>query len=360
MMDKNARDLFGYVEKLREALANPHLAEFDAVPLDEAKKAALKVAICLGYCRLFGLDPGEDDGILPVPEALGAVEALQIVVQQTMEMVSEYPRLWDSSTCEQEAIDLTTDLLQSRMDIHAAQIAIAEANLEAHVFEEPGADQLDSAWKRCEDYIVQLDELLQSSEVVELLSTITATHLLDNWRALLVEPYSLALPWWLDGTLEQTAARVEAEALATIPGPEEWRRLRRAYVQRGRSLAAKLQQLPAPVAMAAATADVAQAETYMAQWSSPDEKYYARTFVPKVPLQGTLVEIQFVRAADEDVAWELAGKSMKLFGIEATISEEARVSFSLESLIEIARTKPQSELNLQVDGVAWEEWPLEE
>lgn len=31
-------------------------------------------------------------------------------------------------------------------------------------------------------------------------------------------------------------------------------------------------------------------------------RYYARTLVPKVPLQGTLVEIQFVRATDEDVA----------------------------------------------------------
>lgn len=91
---------------------------------------------------------------------------------------------------------------------------------------------------------------------------------------------------------------------------------------------------------------------------SPRGKYYARTLVPKVPLQGTLVEIQFVRATDEDVAWELAGKSVKLFGLEATISEEARVSFPLERLIEMAKTKPQSELNLQVDGVVWEEYPV--
>lgn len=87
-------------------------------------------------------------------------------------------------------------------------------------------------------------------------------------------------------------------------------------------------------------------------------RYYARTLVPKVPLQGTLVEIQFVRATDEDVARELAGKSVKLFGLKATISEEARVSFSMESLIEMAKTKPQSELNLQVDGVVWEEYPV--
>ena len=227
MTDNNNRDLFGYVEKLREALATPHLAEFDAVPSDEAKRAALRVAICLGYCRLFGLDPGEDDGVLPIPEALGAAEALQGLITETVEMTKEYPQRWDHAQCGQEELDLTTDLLQARMDIHAAQIAIAEANLEAMVFDEPGADQLDSAWKRCEDSIIKLDELLQSPEVVELLSTITASHLLDNWRALLVEPYSLALPWWLDGTLEQTAARVEAEALATMPGPEEWRRLRR-------------------------------------------------------------------------------------------------------------------------------------
>ena len=87
-------------------------------------------------------------------------------------------------------------------------------------------------------------------------------------------------------------------------------------------------------------------------------KYYARTLIPKVPLQGTLVEIQFVRATDADVARELAGKSVKLFGLEATISEAACVSFPLERLIEIAKTKPQSELNLQVDGVIWEEYPI--
>jgi len=219
--------MVGYVEKLRDALASPHLAEFDTIPTEQAKRAALKVAICLGYCRLFGLDPGEDDGVLPVPEAAGAAEALQGLVVETMEMAKEYPERWDHAQCGQEELDLTTDLLQARMDIHAAQIAIAEANLEAMVFDDPGADRLDSAWKRCEDSMIKLDELLQSPEVVELLSTITASHLLDNWRALLVEPYSLALPWWLDGTLEQTAARVEAEALATMPGPEEWRRLRR-------------------------------------------------------------------------------------------------------------------------------------
>ncbi|GIX01879.1 MAG: hypothetical protein KatS3mg112_0816 [Thermogutta sp.] len=63
-------DLYGYVDQLKEALADPALNEFDTgTPSPAAKEAAARVAIALGYCRVFGLDRGREDTTvtLPVP-----------------------------------------------------------------------------------------------------------------------------------------------------------------------------------------------------------------------------------------------------------------------------------------------------
>jgi len=47
------------------------------------------------------------------------------------------------------------------------------------------------------------EELLRHKD---FLSVAAGTELLANWRRLLVEPYRLSLPWWLDGSLTLTAS----------------------------------------------------------------------------------------------------------------------------------------------------------
>lgn len=215
-MDKqDFRDVFGYVEQLRESLADPVLDEFDDNPSAEAKQAALRVATNLGYCRLFGIEAGEADGILPVAEAIGAAEALANFLDESITQVTRYPEEWDN-TLGEEAEDLTIEILERRMDAWAAHVAISEAALWATVGRASGISYLLEARERYQAKLRQLDELMQTPEVIELLSTVTGTHVLENWRAQLVEPYSLSLPYWLDGTLEAVAKRVEREVLESL------------------------------------------------------------------------------------------------------------------------------------------------
>ena len=208
------RDLW-YVEELRESLADPLLDEFDTNPSPEAKQAALRVAVNLGYCRLFGIDAGEVDGIMPLAEALGAAEALADFVDESIAQVTRYPKEWDN-TLGEEAEDLTIGILDRRMDAWAAHVAVSEAALWATVGRASGISYLLEAQERYQEKLRQLDELMQTPEVLELLSTVTGTHVLENWRAQLVEPYSLSLPYWLDGTLEAVAKRVEEEVMESL------------------------------------------------------------------------------------------------------------------------------------------------
>ncbi|HVA46177.1 MAG TPA: hypothetical protein VNH11_07375 [Pirellulales bacterium] len=50
------------------------------------------------------------------------------------------------------------------------------------------------------------DEVAQSDEQMQLLSIATELPLLENWRKMVRGPFVETLPWWLDGTLERTAA----------------------------------------------------------------------------------------------------------------------------------------------------------
>lgn len=359
-MDKqDFRDIFGYVEQLRESLADPLLDEFDANPSAEAKQAALRVATNLGYCRLFGLEAGEADGILPVAEALGAAEALADFLDESITQVTRYPEEWDN-TLGEEAEDLTIEILERRMDAWAAHVAISEAALRATLEQEPGLPALLAAQERYQAKTRQLDAQMQTPEVLELLSTVIDTYILENWRALLAEPYSLSLPYWLDGTLEATAKRVEAEVMQSLPGPQAWRKLTSARAAAGRSVWDKLANLPPLLAVAAAIPDLAAVEYDKAQWNSPDKQYFACLFVPKRPSREATLRLVFGRTADQATATELAGKPVRLASIERTITDEGTIAFRLEDLIQAATTRPREELTLLVDGVAWAEAPLEE
>ena len=213
-------DIFGVLDRLCDALSDPHLDEFlsPIPPSRAAKRAALRVAIALGYCRLFGFNPPEADGVMPIPMAIGAAEAMVPFLDRCIANVIAYPEEWDDSLGE-EAEDLTIGILEQRMDAWAANTAIAEAALDGMVaeVEDPRLPELLAAQKRYEKRLHELDAWMCCQEVLELLSTATDLYTLDNWRAMLVEPYSLHLPYWLDGTLEEIAKQIQEEFEA-----EDW------------------------------------------------------------------------------------------------------------------------------------------
>jgi len=96
-------------------------------------------------------------------------------------------------------------------------VALGEASLSALIDEDPGAEELSEDVERLMNAIFDLDDEIKQQEILLLLSTLTGTELLENWRRNLVEPYASILPYWLDGTLEDAARYLEREFEATVP-----------------------------------------------------------------------------------------------------------------------------------------------
>jgi len=210
MSNVHREDVLGYVQQLREALAAKELEKFDSVPDEAAEHAAARVATALGYCRVFGLDAGEDEGVLPAPEALGATKALMREIQDLRRAVDTLPERWGNAPIgEEEAV--CVDVLMRRMDVWTASIALNEAALAAIFSRDPMAERLCLSLDALGEAVTSLDSLMKKEENLELLSTLVDTELLRNWKALLIKPYASRPPYWLDGTLETVAERIRRE-----------------------------------------------------------------------------------------------------------------------------------------------------
>jgi hypothetical protein len=348
-------DALGYLEQLRDALADPLLDEFDGQsPSDEAKQAAARLAVALGYCRLFGIDAGEDDGTLPVPEARGAIESLLQQIRELREQVRTLPERWDDAADGFEAESMCADILEQRMDLWAAMVALGEASLSALIDEDPGAEELSEGLERLMNAIFDLDDEIKQQEVLLLLSTLTETELLENWRRNLVEPYASILPYWLDGTLEDAAEYLKHEFEATVPRfgivkPE---------VRASQGIREVFQNLPQPLAVAADAQSLSDPFVLL-KWRSPDGQYLARLFVPKQPVIGQVVSFVLVKLqrdtpdGKELPASDLAGTSISLGGVVTQISADGSARMALDALVKAAHE--QEEFALRVGDAVWEE-----
>ncbi|MGQ9506211.1 MAG: hypothetical protein ACUVQG_13790 [Thermogutta sp.] len=342
-------DIFGYIDEYQRALCDPALEEFDGgSPSAEAKEAAARLAAALGFCRLFGLDPGEDDGTLPAPEALGAAEAVFQWVADVKEMVEELPRRWDEALDSIEADGLCADVLEGRMRIWAAEVALSEAALEAMNCADPLTDALNFKLDELASAVDELDRAIRVEEIMFLLSTLVGTALLENWRSMLVEPYSIVLPYWLDGTLEEFHRRSEelvrkSAAEFTVLMPR-----RVAAPQRSSDLIRNL----VPIAVAAdATSE--KPPVILLRWESPDGKYLAELPVPGTPLVGQKLVLKIMERESTNPATELAKTPVNLAGIEGILTEQAKMELAIEALKEAA--EQASELPLTVGGDRWNE-----
>jgi len=345
-------DALGYLEQLRDALADPFLDEFDGQsPSEEAKQAAARLAVALGYCRLFGIDAGEDDGTLPVPESRGAIESLLGQIHDLREQIQTLPERWDDAADGFEAESLCADVLEQRMDLWAAMVALGEASLSALIDEDPGAEELSEELETLMKAIFDLDDVIKQREILLLLSTLTETELLENWRRNLVEPYASTLPYWLDGTLEDAAQYLEREFEATVPRFKVVKPEVRAS-QRTREV---FKNLPQPLAVAA-DAQALPNPFILLKWRSPDGQYLARFFVPCPPVTGQMVRFNLVKLQPDGTelpASDLVGTFISLGGVVSQISADGSAHMDLDALVKAAHE--QKEFALRVGDSIWEE-----
>ncbi|GAB4139757.1 MAG: hypothetical protein Kow0040_28060 [Thermogutta sp.] len=344
MSNVHREDVLGYVHQLREALAAPELEKFDSVPDEAAEHAAAQVATALGYCRVFGLDAGEDEGVLPVPEALGAANALMREITNLRRAVDTLPEQWDNAPIgEEEAV--CVDIVVRRMDVWTASIALNEAALEAMFEGDPMAERLCQSLDALGEAVTSLDSLMKKEENLELLSTLVDTELLRNWRTLLVEPYASLPPYWLDGTLEETAERVrrELELFLSQTGVP-------ATAAGGRRSAASVIRDITPIALAADTPAPSD-PVVMLRWRSPSG-YVAVLPCPRKPFHGQKVKLTVYRP-DEEPANELAGARVDCAGIGGLLGPDARVEILLDDLLAFANRSES--LPLRINDELWEE-----
>lgn len=326
-------DPLGCRAALAEALAAPALEAFDAPAASspEAPAAAYQVAVALGRCRLFGVELGEADGVLPPGMALAAARYLSGLLPWLVEDARTLPERWDEQRTAAEAEELCLELLEARMETWAAYVALDEAFAESL---DPGdqpphshtanalAHILDDVPRRFDDF----DRAL--FEQIPLLATAANTELLNNWRALLAQPYREFLPWWLDGTLEQAAGQAYQQMIEELaayppaappvlePPPAVSRTLlafRKAFTPTAQ-LAAAVQEQPA---------------LQILRWDAPDSGYYA--FLPLPTATQSEVVLSFFTSTHEP-AIELANTEVRLDEVSSFIDAHGHARFSCEQL----------------------------
>jgi hypothetical protein len=346
-----------WIEELRLALGDPALAAFEAPqaasPGPEARQASYRLARALGYCRLFGIEPGELDGTLLGREAMTAVEELEHFLSEWTISARRFTDRWgEAGPLAQYAC--CAELLEARMDAWAVYLAIFEAHENSVAAREAEVATLTQSIDRMLDALEAFDEVLQQPDHLALLSILTGTQLLQNWRSLLATPYSEVLPWWLDGTLEEAGQRVEAATLATLPSPTAWRRRRESLqsIPLGRRHRADGVLAIQVVAMAADTA--AKMTGTKLKWSSPDGKSMARLTCPEWVLPAESIPLEFIQN-DYQSAMDLVGVSAWLAGINVIIDGEGIARFDLNRLQAVLRESEKS-LILEVgeERIEWQ------
>ena len=165
---------------------------------------AVEAAVACGMCRLSG--GFAPQVVFPTWLATAAAHWLVTQLDQATGEVRLLPEMFE--TCSgRQAEQHVASLLRIRMDAWAA--ALQFDDVMQHVADRSTRPALEAATEAFEVALERFDRSLAGHE--ESLSIITGTALLDELRDTLAPDYRDPLPWWLDGTLEAAADRIDTE-----------------------------------------------------------------------------------------------------------------------------------------------------
>jgi hypothetical protein len=314
--------------QLLAALSRPELHDVSATGQGNraALESAYQLALALGRCRIFGTNPGPDlDGTIPASLALAAARELLVLLEGWKEEANSLEQSWLACKDSFQTENLCMEILADRMDAWAAFIAIDESCSRKCEGNDAASEQFSEVIDTLTDSLEAFDDALAKHE--DLLSCVTETPLLENWRQELSTPYRETLPWWLDGRLEDTARCSQEEALSSMPGESLWRTLRAAHRQVGMFLLPELLD-PATVAQSV------PASTHVLRWLSPDNELRAELCLPDVssteaemlPRSLNIIHIK----SGETV--RLEDRTVRLAGFDRELGEDGRAQFTLAEL----------------------------
>jgi hypothetical protein len=158
------------------------------------------LAVGLGRCRLFGVTPpvGQDFtlSLKALDRAMrgGGMRHLQSAVHASRNLADVV-----DATHAYALRNVALDLLETRMDAHAAYLALDEAYAAALYDGSPEVPAMSRRLTQVRRLINLFDGNLKKN--LPLLRLAASTYLLDNWRRLLAPTYRDCPPWWLDGCI---------------------------------------------------------------------------------------------------------------------------------------------------------------
>ena len=240
------------------------------------------------------------------------------------------------------------------MEAWAAFVAIDEAYHDCKLAREPVAAQFESALDRLLDALDRFDDVLQEPDNLALLSLLTGTQLLKNWKQLLAGHYREVFPWWLDGTLEAAERRIERELQLPVQ-PQIQDRPVPLPLYGPPQLLSVGYLLASGAETDAASTQPARPFASSRHWASPDGTLKASLRSPALAKRGQQVALEFVHV-DSSPAVELQGESVLLAGEASRIDENGIARFDLASL-QAKLGEPGGKLVLKIsDGAV--EWPV--
>ncbi len=369
--DSQIYDPLGWLEELRDALDDPAVDTFthEALPSPEVRRAAYRLSVAIGHCRLFGIEPPDDtDGTLPAAEAIVAAEKLREFVEAWTEDARQLGARWDEEEPEVGEA-LCAEVLEGRMEAWAAFVSIDEAYYDCKLAREPVATQFDAALDRLLDALDQFDDVLQEPDNLALLSMLTGTELLKNWLRLLAGRYREVLPWWLNGTLEAAERRIERELAASEPGrgtgqhaPEPLKpepRSRTASTEGYRSHRQRILAIQRTYSTTGTSEQSAAPFLPSLKWTSPGGELHARLLCPARAAADELLPLVFEHD-DDRAAVDLSGMPTWLAGLEAQIDEQGRARFNLTQLRLALKQGGEPALEVGPGRALWPPLPAED
>jgi hypothetical protein len=229
-----------------------------------------------------------------------AAAACVVLGEQLVGWTEDAVRLaerWDAAHGQSARDGLCAALLEARLDAWAAFVAIDEVGepiVPSSAFRrsQPAGEGREAALDDLAGRLAAFDDALAEQE--DILSTICGLPMLDDWRTMLRESPFVAhgLPWWLDGSLEATAAWIDADG---AQGPLILQLIGKAQTvepaEFGKSWIRR--QIEPRPAVAAGSGKRPEARTgpIVIVWRSPDTKF--------------LAQLTFPRSADLRGGWDL-------------------------------------------------------
>jgi len=358
-LDKSWRDLKRISQK-----SNPR-----SPWTEEEAEAALAAATARGWCELTSTKlPEAWTGELPLAAARAASERLILRMERWIKDVDLIEENWGNAVDElqqAEADKIVLAPFSQMMDAWAAYLAIDDALQCALEDNEPDWRSLSGAVSTLVESRERYESALENAvnSFRGPLSLVVDTGYLQTCRDMLSEPYSLSLPWWLDGTVESIFARDNQPSLPVVTAPTEWKEKvdrARQEMTSGPTIPSLTEAegrfahswflWPAPRILAADKSDESARLIHL-DWRSPDGRVHATLVVNPRDASNEPLRMNF--DSDDDEALNLAGQRAVLAGVPALVPIDAQgnADFSREAIRQAARDEVP--LTLEVASELW-------